>query len=101
MKRLLLLGSFWVGGLYPPESPEADISMLEDHDGPEPYLFEPLAPALVMPEARALEAQSVVRIALLWKMTISIVHSSVLLLRELWSSTTTAETHKGLKGNNK
>ncbi len=41
------------------ESPEADISVVGDHSGPEPYHFKPLAPALVMPEARALGAKAV------------------------------------------
>ncbi len=31
--------------------PEADISVVEDHGGPDLYQFQPLAPAPVMPEA--------------------------------------------------
>ena len=37
--------------------------MVEDHGGPELYQFETLAPAPVMPEAGALRAEHVVRIA--------------------------------------
>ncbi len=44
-------GSFEVDDFSPPESPEADINVVEDcGEGPEPYVFEPLAPAPVMPE---------------------------------------------------
>ena len=50
--------------LSPPESPERDISMLEDRGGLKPDQFEPLAPTRVMPEAEAYGAEHAVRIAL-------------------------------------
>ncbi len=40
------------------KSPDEDTSVVEDHGGPEPYQFKPLAPALVMPEAGALGAEA-------------------------------------------
>ncbi len=38
--------------------PEAGNSVVEDHGGPEPSLFEPLAPAPALPEAGALRAEA-------------------------------------------
>ncbi len=51
-------GSFEVNDFSPSEPPEADISVVEDHGGPEPYQFELLAPATVMLEAGAEAVQS-------------------------------------------
>lgn len=42
----------------PSASPEADISVVEDHGGPEPYQFKPLASAPIMPKAGALGAEA-------------------------------------------
>ncbi len=42
----------------PPEPPEAGNSVVEDHGGPEPFLFKPLAPAPALPEAGALGAEA-------------------------------------------
>ena len=47
-------GAFEVDYFSPPEFPEVDISVVESHGGPESYHFELLAPASVMPDARAL-----------------------------------------------
>ncbi len=44
--------SFEAEDFSPSESPEAG-SVVEDHGGPEPSLFEPLAPAPAVPEAGA------------------------------------------------
>ncbi len=44
------------------EPPEVDISMVEDHGDPEPYQFEPLVPASVLPEAGALRAEAITNI---------------------------------------
>ncbi len=41
------------------ESPEADISVVEDHGGPELYQFELLPPSPERPIARALGAKAV------------------------------------------
>ena len=47
----------------PPESPILDISVVEDHSGPELDQCHLFAPAPVIPEARAVRAKHVVRIA--------------------------------------
>ena len=57
----MLGGSFEVEVFSTPESPEANISVVENHDGPEPYKFKLLAPALVRHEARAPEADAIIR----------------------------------------
>lgn len=56
-------GSLEVEGFSPSESPEADISVVEDHGGPESHQFKPLAPAPVhqkveMSKAGALGAEA-------------------------------------------
>lgn len=52
-------GSFQVEDLSPPEFPEVNISVEEDHGGPDPYQFVPLAPAAaVMPDTGALSARA-------------------------------------------
>ncbi len=46
--------SFEMEDFSPPESPEAGNSVVEDHGGPEPSLFEPSALAPALPEAGSL-----------------------------------------------
>ncbi len=50
---------FEVEDFSPPEFSEAGNTVVEDHGGPEPSLFEPLAPAPALPEAGALGAEAV------------------------------------------
>ena len=72
-------------------SPDVCFSVVEDHGGPDQ--FKPLAPAPVLPEARALEAKHAVGIAL--KKCQLQMYTAVCCY-----CGTAAELYEGLKGQN-